>query len=81
MNQHQYSELNDLLAVIDLQRHIAEPCSRDLLRSYLDNLKTLRDTTQYEWIKDMAQTSLLQGEEDYRFLVEADQEPSTSVLR
>jgi len=81
MDLQQNVELQDLLALQDLQRHIAEPCSRDLLGDYLDTLRGLIEGTEYNWIRKMAEESLHYGQAFYESLVDTDQEPRTSVIR
>jgi hypothetical protein len=71
--------LQDLLALQDLQRHIAQPCSRDLLEDYLDTLHGLVEGTKYDWIREIAKVSLNQGRLYHKYLTETNQEPSSAV--
>lgn len=74
-------ELEELIALQNLQHHIAQPCSRELLRQYLADLKTLKSTSESPLIKKMAKESLYHGEKFYEHLIHTEQEPSSSVIR
>jgi hypothetical protein len=74
-------ELRDFIALHDLAEHIARPCSRDLLRDYLDNLRALVENTPFKEIREGGEAMLVRGEAHYKRLVEADVEPYSSVVK
>jgi len=68
----QTEEMRQFVALTDLAAHIAEPCSVELLRTYLDTLKGLIHKTDIKEIKSHGSYMLSHGERKYTNLVNND---------
>lgn len=69
---YQTRKIRELSALSDLSMHIAQPCSPDLMRSYLNRLRTIVENTPFDNVRDAGSAMLTRGEEDYQRLLKQD---------